>query len=50
MVRRRGQREGIYSSFVAEVHNDLKVPGGGTNGEKEFVCVCVCVCVCDWKM
>ena len=37
-----GQREGIYSSFVAVAHNDLKVTGGGKNREK--VCVCVCVC------
>lgn len=34
MVHHRGQREGIYSSFVAEVHNDLKVTEGSTNREK----------------
>lgn len=33
----RGQRKGIYSSFVAAAHNDLKVTGGGTNIKKKYV-------------
>lgn len=41
MVHRGGQREGIYSSFVAEVHNDLKVTEGSANRVKVHVCVCI---------
>lgn len=39
VVHHMGQREGIYSSFVTEVHNDLKVTEGRTNTEKACMCI-----------